>query len=71
MTWVVHNVADLKPSDVDFVFKTENKSVESQNLFNDIKKLQKHYSIVKIGSEKHQYIRDRAFWELYNDFKSI
>ena len=71
LTWVVHNVADLKPSDVDFVFKTENKSVESQNLFNDIKKLQKHYSIVKIGSEKHQYIRDRAFWELYNDFKSI
>ena len=37
--------------------------------FNDIKKLQKHYSIVKIGSEKPKYIRDRAFWELYNELK--
>jgi DNA phosphorothioation-dependent restriction protein DptH len=70
LTWIVHNVADLKPSDVDFVFKTESKSTESQMLFNDIKKLQKHYSIVKISSEKPQYIKDRAFWELYSDLKS-
>lgn len=71
LTWIVHNVADLKLSDVDFVFKTENKSVESQMLFNDIKKLQKHYSIVKISSEKPKYIKDRAFWELYSDLKLI
>lgn len=70
LTWIVHNVADLKLNDVEFVFKTESKSMESQRLFNDIKKLQKHYSIVKIGSESPQYIRDRAFWELYNEFKS-
>lgn len=70
LTWIVHNVADLKTSDVDFVFKTESKSTESQRLFNDIKQLEKHYSIVKIGSEKPKYIRDRAFWELYNELKS-
>lgn len=69
LTWIVHNVADLRLSDVEFVFKTESKSIESQTLFNDIKKLQKHYSIVKIGSEKPKYIRDRAFWELYNELK--
>lgn len=70
LTWIVHNVADLKTSDVDFVFKTESKSSDSQMLFNDIKKLQKHHSIVKISSEKPKYIKDRAFWQLYNDLKS-
>lgn len=70
LTWIVHNVADLKTSDVDFVFKTESKSIESQRLFNDIKQLEKHHSIVKISSEKPKYIRDYAFWELYNELKS-
>lgn len=34
LTWVVHNVADLKTSDVDFVFNTESKSMNEQKLFN-------------------------------------
>lgn len=67
LTWVVHNVADLKPADVEFVFKTEVKSAETQNLFNDIKSLQKHHSIVKIGTSRPRYIEDKAFWELYKD----
>lgn len=70
LTWIVHNVADLKSSDVDFIFKTESKGTDSQMLYNDIKKLEKHYSIVKISSEKTKYIKDRAFWELYKDLKS-
>ena len=67
LTWVVHNVADLKISDVEFVFKTEAKSLESQRMFNDIKALQKHHSIVKVGTAKPRYIRDKAFWELYRE----
>ena len=70
LTWVVHNVADLKTNDVDFVFKPEPKSKESQMLYNDIKKLQKHNSIIKIGSDKPKYVRDKAFWELYKDMKA-
>lgn len=69
LTWVVHNVADLKASDVEFVFKTEPKSTESQTLYNDIKGLKKHHSILKIGNEKPVYIEDKAFWELYKDLK--
>lgn len=69
LTWVVHNVADLKNGDVDFVFKTEPKSIESQMLYKDIKKLQKHNSIIKISSEKPKYVRDKAFWELYLEMK--
>ena len=67
LTWVVHNVSDLKISDVDFVFKTESKSTESQVLFNSIKSLTKHHSIVKIGNNKPVYVRDKAFWELYQE----
>lgn len=67
LTWVVHNVADLKQSDVDFVFNIEAKSTEEQKLFNDIKKLQKHNSIVKIGTEKPVYTEDLPFWKLVNN----
>lgn len=69
LTWVVHNVADLKASDVEFVFKTESKSIESQTLYNDIKGLKKHHSIIKIGNEKPVYLEDKAFWELYKELK--
>lgn len=67
LTWIVHNVADLKPSDVEFVFKTEAKSQETQGLFHDIKGLQKHHSIIKIGNAPPRYIKDKAFWELCRD----
>ena len=69
LTWVVHNVSDLKNSDVEFVFKTETKSAETQTLYNDIKALGKHNSIVKIGNDKPRYIVDRAFWELYKEIQ--
>jgi len=67
LTWVVHNVADLKSSDVEFVFQVEAKSGDSQTLYNDIKSLKKHHSIIKIGNTKPKYVVDRAFWELYRE----
>ncbi len=69
LTWVVHNVADLKFSDIEFVFKVEGKSSEGQILFNDIKSLDKHQSIIKIGNSQPKYVRDKAFWELYKEIK--
>ncbi len=69
LTWIVHNVSDLKTSDVDFVFKTEAKSSESVTLFNRIKGLKIHHSIIKIGVNRPVYLKDKPFWELYNEFK--
>lgn len=69
LTWIVHNVSDLKGSDVDFVFNTEPKSQESSKLFNHIKGLKIHHSIVKIGTNKPVYLKDKAFWELYKEIK--
>lgn len=70
LTWIVHKVKDLKPKDVDFVFNTDNKGSQSQQLFNDIPKLEAFYSIIKINNEEPRYIKDLPFWELYNDLKS-
>lgn len=67
LTWVVHNVADLKPSDIEFVFRTESKSSETLKIFNDIKGLLQHHSIIKIGNTPPRYVRDKAFWELYQE----
>lgn len=67
LTWVVHNVSDLKNSDVEFVFKTEAKGTENQQLYSAIKSLEKHHSIIKIGNSKPVYVKDKAFWELLQD----
>lgn len=69
LTWIVHNVSDLKNSDVDFVFKTEARSNESTTLYNRIKRLKIHHSIIKIGTNKPVYLHDKAFWELYGELK--
>ena len=70
LTWVVHNVADLRTQDVDFVFGSKARSAEEKALYDDIKKLTKHHSIVKVGNTDAQYLKDWAFWELYKDQRS-
>ena len=69
LTWVVHNVSDLREKDVDFVFRVPPKGNKEKELYNAIKKLEKFQSIVKTGNEEPVGIRDRAFWELYRDMK--
>lgn len=67
-TWAVHHVADLKKSDVEYVFHTGSAADDTERLFQDIKTLGKHQSIVKIGnSEKAVYLEDQAFWELLEE----
>lgn len=64
LTWVVHNVADLAPGDIRFVFNTTSGSIVENQLCSDIKNLKKHESILKIGNnETPIYMRDKAFWE--------
>lgn len=70
LTWIVHNVSDLKNGDVDFVFHTEPKSSESNTLFNRIKGLEKHHSLVAIGTGSPIYLHDKAFWQLYNEINN-
>ena len=67
LTWVVHNVSDLKGSDVEFVFNVDSKGPDGQRLYSAIKSLTKHHSIIKIGNNKQVYVKDKAFWELYKE----
>lgn len=64
LTWIVHNVSDLNNKDVRYIFNTKNKS-EENSVYNKIKSLAKHESLVKIPKENiPMYIKDKAFWEL-------
>ncbi len=64
LTWIVHNVADLKKTDIQFVFHTPPKSETEERLFTEIKNLKKHHSIIKIGNEKPEHIHDLSFWQI-------
>lgn len=67
LTWAVHNVADLKRSDVEFVFKTDGVPAETERIFRQIKALEKHRSMVKIGNAPMVSIQDMPFWKLVSD----
>ena len=67
LNWIVHRVDDLSPKEVKTLFNTSSKGQED-TLYTEIKRLDKHYSIVKLGSsESPYYCKDRAFWELIKD----
>ncbi len=68
LTWVVHNVSDLKQRDVEYVFKLQPKSPEIADTYGAIKGLPKHESIVKFSEEAPFAIRDRAFWQLCREW---
>ena len=64
LTWIVHNVSDLNNKDVRYIYNTQNKS-EEDSIYNKIKSLAKHESLVKMPKENMPiYIKDKAFWEL-------
>lgn len=64
LTWIVHNVLDLSNKDVKYIFNTKAKEDEDA-IYNKIKSLEKHHSLVKLGGETGPlYVRDKAFWEL-------
>lgn len=67
LNWIVHRVDDLSSKEVKTLFNTSSKGQED-TLYTEIKRLDKHYSIVKLGSsESPHYCKDRAFWELIKD----
>ena len=65
LSWIVHNVSDLKQKDVEYVFKLQPKSPEIMQNYTAIKGLHKHESIVKLANDPPTAIRDLAFWQLY------
>ena len=67
LTWVVHNVSDLKQRDVEYIFKLQPKSPDIERHYSAIKGLAKHESVVKLSNDEPVKIKDKAFWQLLKD----
>lgn len=64
LTWVVHNVSDLKLKDVEYLFRLQPKSPEIHQVYTAIKGLKKHESMVKLGNDDPIVMRNKAFFQL-------
>ncbi len=66
LSWIVHQVKEIKAQDVRMVFKTSNKA-EDDKAIEQIQGLEKHISLYLGGQDKAKRIKDLAFWELLQD----
>lgn len=63
-TWVVHQVSNIKAQDITSIFNISNKT-DAERLMEQIRKLDKHFSVYVDGNKNMIKMRDLAFWELY------
>lgn len=64
LSWIIHKVDDVTNKDIRYIFNTQTNQ-EADRLFNEIKSLKKHHSIVKMGNtDRPIHMKDKAFWEL-------
>jgi DNA phosphorothioation-dependent restriction protein DptH len=69
LTWVVHNVSELKKKEVQSVFNTETQQ-EIDQLSNRIRALKKHQSLAtSVSDKKYDLMEDKAFWQLLAENK--
>lgn len=63
LSWVIHQVANIKPQEIKAIFNAQKKHDE-EYLMSQIRKLEKHHSLFVDGKKKAVKIKDLAFWEL-------
>jgi DNA phosphorothioation-dependent restriction protein DptH len=63
LSWVIHQVANIKSQEIKAIFNTQAKQ-EEEYFMGQIRKLEKHYSLCVDGKKKVKKIKDLAFWEL-------
>lgn len=66
LSWVIHQVVNIKSQEIKAIFNTQSKSDEEYFMM-QIRKLEKHYSLFVDGKKKVAKIKDLAFWELEYD----
>lgn len=69
LTWIVHNVSDLKQRDVEYVFRLQPKTPDILRNYGIIKGLQKHQSVAKLGSDMPLTMHNKAFYQLYAEIQ--
>lgn len=63
LTWVIHQVANIKSQDIKSIFNTQSKQDE-ESYMNHIRKLEKHHSLQIDGKKNIKKIMDLAFYQL-------
>ncbi|MDP3266165.1 MAG: DNA phosphorothioation-dependent restriction protein DptH [Sulfuricurvum sp.] len=66
LSWIIHKVDKIKSQDVSSIFNISNKA-EAENLMDQIRQLEEHFSIYVDGKKNMNKMRDLAFWELEKD----
>ena len=64
LSWIVHALTDLKQKDVEYIFKLPSRAGKTAALYSEIKRLEKHQSVVKLANDDPVLIRDLPFWKL-------
>jgi len=63
LSWVIHQVANIKSQEIKAIFNTQAKQDE-EYFMGQIRKLEKHYSLYVNGKKKVTKMKDLAFWEI-------
>ena len=63
LTWIIHRVAQLKGQEIQSIFNPDNKH-EQEAFMQQIRELDKHYSLYVDGDKKVVKMQDLAFWQL-------
>lgn len=65
LSWVIHQVANIKSQEIKAILNTQNKQGE-EFYMSEIRKLEKHYSLYIDGKKKVSKLKDLAFYEIKN-----
>ena len=63
LSWVIHQVANIKSQDVRSIFNAKSKQDEDSYMAH-IRRLEKHFSLHVDGKKNIKKIKDLAFWEI-------
>ncbi|SFG68752.1 DNA phosphorothioation-dependent restriction protein DptH [Neptunomonas qingdaonensis] len=63
LSWIIHRVSQLKSQEIKAIFNSADKN-EEERFMQQIRQLDKHYSLYVDGEKKVSKIKDKAFWEL-------
>ena len=66
-TWVMHNVADLRKSDLEFLLQIDIYDSMLEQLYQASRRLEKLHSLIRIGTETPVLSEDLPFYEIAED----
>jgi DNA phosphorothioation-dependent restriction protein DptH len=68
LSWVIHRVSKIKNQEIKAIFNSKDK-LEEERLMQQIRQLEKHYSLYVDGEKQVTKIHDKPFWELWEGIK--